>query len=227
MKKALSALGAFAALIGGAVMVSSVEAGLFNDPLQDCDPDAGNPTTGRWYQNGRPGETNNVVAGFRQEGDTYIARSRNTGTDAKGEPFNNVIQCGSDETRWELFLTHLGDRADTARVDAVGFEEPGYEPLPPRIDARLFGEEGPDTLLGHDGKNKLKGGRGPDELRSFGGKDLLVGGPARDLIVAGAGRDVVRAADGKRDEVRCGGGQDAAKVDPSDDVSGCETIRVR
>jgi Ca2+-binding RTX toxin-like protein len=220
MKKAIAMLGASAALIGGVVVATSVQAGPV--PVQDCEA-----STGVWYSNSFPGETNNVVSGFRQEGDQFEVRTENTGTQANGVPHSKTIQCSSNSTQWELFLSRLGDRSDTARVDAVGLDQPGFGPVPSRIEVRLFGEEGRDTLVAHGGKNKLKGGRGSDELRSLAGKDLLVGGPARDLIFAGAGRDLIRAADEKSDEVRCGGGQDTAKVDPSDDVSGCETVRVR
>lgn len=218
-------LGIACALVALAALVaSSVQAGVFNDPVQDCDPDPGNPTSGRYYQNGQPGEVNNIVTGYRRDGVEDGVISENRGTDSEGDPVNKTIICNTDELRWRLYLSNAGDRADTIRIDAVGLEAKGYGPLPPRIEARLSGGAGPDTLLGHDGKNTIRGGKGGDELQAFGRRDVLVGGPATDLMVAGEGRDLVRARDGALDEIRCGPDEDVAKADRRDDVFGCETV---
>jgi hypothetical protein len=54
------------------------------------------------------------------------------------------------------------------------------------------------------------------------GNDIVVGGAGQDLIKAGSGDDELMALDGERDWVRCGRGNDLARVDAKDEAWGCE-----
>jgi hypothetical protein len=79
----------------------------------------------------------------------------------------------------------------------------------------LIGGSAADTLVGGAAANRLEGGAGNDVLRGNGGADVLLGG---------AGDDTIEARDGIADSVDCGPGTDTARVDPSDDVAGCERV---
>jgi len=59
-------------------------------------------------------------------------------------------------------------------------------------------------------------------LAGGGGDDGLNGGQGLDAFDAGPGRDLVEARDGTRETVRCGPGQDTARVDAADRTIGCE-----
>lgn len=92
-----------------------------------------------------------------------------------------------------------------------------------KLDGTRFG----DTLRGGKGNDRLRGRGGDDCLKGEAGRDKLRGGTGRDILSGGSGDDVLKARDGERDRVRCGGGDDRAKVDKRDRVKGCETLRRR
>lgn len=89
---------------------------------------------------------------------------------------------------------------------------------------RVAGGDGHDCLIGDSGDDRLKGQEGSDRLTGGSGNDLLTGGPGKNFYDAGPGKDRVKAKNGKRETVRCGPGDDAARVDKSDQVSSCEKI---
>jgi hypothetical protein len=91
-------------------------------------------------------------------------------------------------------------------------------------DDCLIGGRGDDVLDGGDGNDLLDGGRGGDRLRAGAGNDRLVGGRGEDLLYGDAGDDRLNALDRVRDVVRCGPGEDRAKVDAVDSVAGCEWV---
>lgn len=68
------------------------------------------------------------------------------------------------------------------------------------------------------------GGPGNDRLWTWTGNDDLTGGPGQDVFTANAGNDLIDARDGVAESVDCGDGDDVAVVDPSDTVTGCETL---
>jgi Ca2+-binding RTX toxin-like protein len=71
----------------------------------------------------------------------------------------------------------------------------------------------------------LEGGEGNDTLLGSRFRDALVGGPGADTLEAGAGKDSIDSRDGETDNVvDCGGGDDEARADKSDPVSGCESV---
>ena len=92
---------------------------------------------------------------------------------------------------------------------------------------RVTGQAGRDCLRGGSGHDDIGGGPGRDRVRGGRGIDLVVGGAGHDLIKAGKGDDKLVAWDGERDRVRCGRGDDVARVDAKDDVRGCERTLVR
>jgi hypothetical protein len=57
--------------------------------------------------------------------------------------------------------------------------------------------------------------------------NLLIGTAAPDRVAAGAGNDRIDVAGGGRDVVSCGPGTDVVQADPSDRLSGCETVTRR
>lgn len=89
---------------------------------------------------------------------------------------------------------------------------------------RLEGRAGHDCLLGGSGNDILLGEGGSDRLTGGRGNDRLVGGPGVNAYDAGPGRDTVDARNGVRETVRCGSGRDAARIDRSDRVVGCEVV---
>jgi Ca2+-binding RTX toxin-like protein len=89
---------------------------------------------------------------------------------------------------------------------------------------RLRGASGHDCLLGGSGNDTLQGEAGNDRLTGGSGRDLLVGGPGTNGYDAGSGNDVVNAVNGRRELVRCGSGNDRARVDRRDRTSGCEHL---
>jgi predicted extracellular nuclease len=61
---------------------------------------------------------------------------------------------------------------------------------------RLFGGNGPDTLIGTDGADYLDGGNGPDILIGGAGDDILIGGNGADELVGGLGADRMTGGNG-------------------------------
>jgi hypothetical protein len=97
----------------------------------------------------------------------------------------------------------------------------------------IFGRGGSDSVRGRDGHDCLVGGTGNDTLRGENGDDRLTGGRGADTLTggagvnaydAGSGNDVVDAVNGRVELVDCGPGQDRARVDLRDRVSGCERL---
>ena len=166
---------------------------------------------------GEPGETNHLAVGFR--GSDNHMRFIDTGTKSNGDPLALDFDCSAVGPWLTISLT-LGDRNDSARLDAVNptLAANGFGPVPASVDARLQGGTGKDVLRGHAGFDHLEGGRGPDKLIDGGGNDVLGGG---------GGADVIKAADGSPDIVNCGPRRDTAIVDRADSVRGCERVHVR
>ena len=94
-------------------------------------------------------------------------------------------------------------------------------------DDRVSGDEGKDKVRGGTGNDRVKGGAGNDQVQSQGGQDKVVGGSGKDNIRAGGGDDKVDAVDGVKDKVKCGTGNDVAKVDKVDKVAkDCNKVKV-
>jgi dienelactone hydrolase len=116
-----------------------------------------------------------------------------------------------------------------AEADPCGGIEPlracPFEQIGTRKRDKLRGTAVGDSLRGRGGRDVLRGKRGRDCLSGGRGGDRLKGGPDADRLRGGRGRDQVDAKDGDRDAVRCGPGDDRAKVDRRDMVRGCERRR--
>jgi Ca2+-binding RTX toxin-like protein len=89
---------------------------------------------------------------------------------------------------------------------------------------RVRGRDGHDCLIGGAGADRLLGEEGYDRLTGGSGADLLDGGSGRNAYDAGSGDDTVKARNGRREIVRCGSGDDTARVDRNDRVRGCEHV---
>lgn len=100
------------------------------------------------------------------------------------------------------------DQIEVETVDVENWTRPGRD--------RPAGT-GADHLVGSDRRNQIFGTRGPDLIIGRGGQDKLFGSQ---------GNDRIRSVDGERDRVVCGRGNDRARVDPLDRVTGCERIQI-
>lgn len=89
---------------------------------------------------------------------------------------------------------------------------------------RARGRGGHDCLVGGTGPDRLLGEGGSDRLTGGSGADLLDGGPGRNAFDAGSGDDRVEARNGRRETIRCGSGDDRARVDGNDRVRRCEHV---
>lgn len=87
--------------------------------------------------------------------------------------------------------------------------------------------EGNDRLVGGTGNDRLRAGTGQDTLIAGDGNDVLDGGRGLDSFDAGPGDDTIEAADGVAELIRCGPGNDTARVDLLDAVDeSCESSSV-
>ena len=89
----------------------------------------------------------------------------------------------------------------------------------------LSGGPGPQSIHGRGGDDSLRGGTGDDCVIGNRGADRLVGGVGDDVLRGSNGRDVLLSADDIGEQVTCGRGNDRARVDREDRVSGCERVR--
>lgn len=178
---------------------------------------------------------------------------QDSGADARSLAEDNPFQGGSTRVsyRWTMrppgtvaALRHcVRGRAGGPATDMLRGTARGDRVLagggPDELDGRggpdcLYGGRGADTLEGGGGGDQLRGGYGADRLdggpgndtvRGRQGDDLLSGGPGRDRLHGTDGDDLIRARGGGADLVRCGPGRDAAFVDRTDAVRGCERVR--
>ena len=178
----------------------------------------GNPIVSMGNVAGEPGDKNRLKVGYRASDNNV--RFVDTGTDGIGDPLNLNFSCAGFPAPWLMISLVLGDRDDSARLDAhdPALSGSGFKVLPASIDVLLNGGLGRDTLRGHAGFDHLLGGKGADRLFGAKGHDLLLGGPGSDLL---------KAADSRPDLVDCGPGGDRATVDRGDLVRRCERVRVR
>lgn len=111
------------------------------------------------------------------------------------------------------------DRAETLNGSGAGdviFGRGGSD--------RIDGRPGADCLIGGAGNDTLRGADGDDRLTGGSGADNLAGGSGVNAYRAGSGKDVVDSVNGRVELVDCGSGQDRARVDKRDRVSGCERV---
>jgi Ca2+-binding RTX toxin-like protein len=164
--------------------------------FQGCDEAAGTI-----FMDGDTGDTDRFVAGYKAA--TKTVRVEGTRTSSSGT-IQSVITCQS--SNWKQFSSKLRNLNDRVRADGVGMSVSGYTQLPSSMKTLLSGGGGGDRLVGH------------------GGPDSINGGPGVDILSGMAGNDTLRADDFTHDTVNCGAGQDTAKVDQQDDITGCENV---
>ena len=120
-----------------------------------------------------------------------------------------VYASGRECLRWGLYVIDFEKAAQRRVTNPCRF-------VGTRRDDRVTGTPFLDFLLG-------KGG--DDVLRGLGGRDKLTGGSGRDVLEGGDGGDTIIARDGRRDVVRGGEDNDAARIDPGlDRVTGVERL---
>ena len=113
------------------------------------------------------------------------------------------------------------------------FVPPTRLPLPvPRVRGRRRARRGPvRLLLGVVAAAALAAAlaapAGAKRITGNARANLLIGTAAPDRVVAGGGNDRIDVAGGGRDVVSCGPGTDVVQADPSDRLSGCETVTRR
>ena len=100
----------------------------------------------------------------------------------------------------------------------------------------LSGGGDPDFIFGCGGNDFVDGGAEFDYLQGDGGDDTLLGGGGRDELKGNggsdtmdgeAGDDLIRARDDEADSIRCGAGDDVARIDGGLDTvhEACEKVR--
>ena len=95
-------------------------------------------------------------------------------------------------------------------------------------DDTVEGGDDDDRVQGGTDQDHVDGGSGKDLVRGVGGEDKVVGGTGKDTIRAGGGNDKVNSVDGFKDKVKCGLGNDRAKVDDKDVVNDdCNHVSVK
>ena len=163
-----------------------------------------------------------------------------------------IVGSGGDDERSggalsDIIFGALGDDLlrGLAGADCLYGQQGADRLLGGRGRDRLFGGPGPDRLRGaagsdrlrdRRGRDRLSGGAGRDRLSAGAGSDRLSGGAGGDRINPGDGRDRVSAGPGNDrvvargdapDTIDCGAGQnDVAIVDPLDDTSRCERVKL-
>jgi len=88
----------------------------------------------------------------------------------------------------------------------------------------MVGNDRDNRLVGTNSADTIKGKGGEDDIYGLRGQDRLYGGRGDDDIEAGRGNDFVGAVDRTEDDVECGRGTDKVKVNPGEDVEGCEKV---
>jgi hypothetical protein len=94
-------------------------------------------------------------------------------------------------------------------------------------DDRLDGGAGDDKMYAGDGDDVVDGDAGDDLLEGEDENDRITGGRGEDEIEGGAGKDDIRVFDREVDDVACGSKRDKVTADRDDDLSRCETVRLR
>jgi hypothetical protein len=100
--------------------------------------------------------------------------------------------CGNTDANWTGLFVTLGERDDSARLDAirpkVGGDTP--DPLPEFVGVELDAGAGNDTVRGHRGDDVFGGGRGNDRIDiAGGGADLAFCGPGKKDVAILRGPD--------------------------------------
>lgn len=91
----------------------------------------------------------------------------------------------------------------------------------------IFAGGGNDVADGGAAADYVEGEGGDDTLRGGGGADELKGNGGSDTMDGEAGDDLIRARDDEADSIRCGAGDDIARIDGGIDSvhEACEKVR--
>ena len=142
---------------------------------------------------------------------------------------------GTAGSRYRLqvqrFLTGVAsiENVSSPIYQGVGPEPPGAQDCSvwqhgTKGDDYFGGTEQSDAYRGRAGDDRIKGQAANDCLHGAKGRDRVNGGSGFDELRSGRGADRINALDGTADLVNCGPGEDRAKVEPPDVVSGCEHV---
>jgi Ca2+-binding RTX toxin-like protein len=139
---------------------------------------------------------------------------------------DNVV----DVEHFKFYINATFSGGDAAETVEIGSVDSG--------SSNLVGGGGNDVLKAGDTNDTVDGGPGDDIVEGGLGNDTVVGGPGKDMIMGDSsashcgisscqiafGNDTIDARDGEADQVDCGIGEDVARVDAIDTVTGCETV---
>ena len=139
----------------------------------------------------------------------------------------------SPDPSWGLHLADvnlvLGNLIETVETQEATYLQAQLGPCVNTIN----GGDGHDKLVGTPLGDRIRALGARDSVRGEGGDDCLLGQRGRDRVDGGSGEDVLAGGrgadrlasrDGASDRVRCGSGDDVAKVDRHDRVRGCEHV---
>ena len=73
-------------------------------------------------------------------------------------------------------------------------------------------------INGNNGSNNLVGTPRADHIWGNGGNDTIRGRGGEDELMGGTGNDYIRAVDHRKDDIKCGRGNDRARANPGDDI---------
>lgn len=127
------------------------------------------------------------------------------------ENLGNTIRIRLNTANWE-FLTR-----DVKRIEVRGGDGNDVIDIGASLPAaKLYGENGHDTLTGGDGKDTIYGGAGDDRLGGRLGNDLIYGESGADRIFGNEDNDRLYGGTGN-DVIYGGAGNDRAYGDDGDD----------
>ncbi|MEA2387761.1 MAG: cytochrome c [Thermoleophilaceae bacterium] len=194
--------------------------------LNSCDPDLGDHLTYSWrFDDGRTAHGFSVRHRFTSRGDHdgTVTVTDSTGRTATATAtahvtaarrcVNRILGAAGADV---IAGTRFGDDIRTfGGGDRITGRAGGDCIRAGRGDDRASGGPGKDAIYGEDGDDRLVGGSGNDKLD---------GGPGENTYSGGAGADRILAVNNRGETVRCGAGNDHARVDAVDVVRGCEHV---
>lgn len=135
----------------------------------------------------KPGTALRVSAGYADTTNDQLGY-RHKGTEADGSSINGSGACGHNPgQQWANLEIELGNRDDSARLDARMPRVGTMDPLPNFVNVVIDGGKGDDTLRGHEGYDEMRGGRDDDVIRiAGGGDDFADCGPGHDKVIRDA-----------------------------------------
>lgn len=147
------------------------------------------------------------------------------------ESLTDRVQVTVNDSTWDL------PRKSVKRIEVHGDAGDDTIEIGPDLpSARLYGDDGNDsilggagndtmhggagndTIIGGDGNDRLYGDDGDDRLDGQGGNDVVSGGYGADTLIGSSGSNTIRARDAIADTIIVGAGRDAISQDKLLDI---------